>query len=395
MWSWSARLGVCALVCLGAFGSADLGPVAAQGLAEEVSEPPGPQVFASTDEGFGARAADGSFAVRLGGLLTMRNGLRDMAGSARTPFSEVRLARLAFGGHVGRPFLHYFLQAEFAGASGPRLLDAEVAFAPMSELRIRLGQFRLPVSRQFMTGLPQIGLTERSFVSDYFRVGRDTGIMAQGQAWAGRFEYYAGVFNGNGVNAGGNDNPELLYVARVVWAPLGALPYDETLAQEGGPLRMAVGVSGAHDRLARSHDQLSPTAGNFEAVSDPDLVRAVFGFDVTLTVAGLWLTVEGFRESRNPEGAGRYLGAGGFLQAGYFVDPALELVGRLNWLAPDTEATDLDGVRRLELGGNWYLAGNHAKLQLRYAYTEVDAEVAQLPAVATGHEEVLQCQLQI
>ncbi|MFT7582665.1 MAG: hypothetical protein ACI9MR_004347, partial [Myxococcota bacterium] len=50
---------------------------------------------------------------------------------------------------------------EFASGSG-RMLDFFLNYAISDGVQIRLGQWRMPLSRQFVTPAPRTGLVERS-----------------------------------------------------------------------------------------------------------------------------------------------------------------------------------------------------------------------------------------
>lgn len=236
-------------------------------------------------------------------------------------------------------------------------------------------------------------LPDRSVVSDFFRANRDTGLSAEGQLFSGRAEYRVGVFNGNGINTGGNDNRKVMVLGRIAFAPLGAVAYDETIARRDGDVRIAFGLGAYHDVKERAHSQVDLTTGMLVDVADPSLDRTAAGLDFVLRAGPFTFSTEAFVDRRRAQGVPEVVGAGLFAQAGLFVLPGqLELAARFNWLAPDVEASR--AVERYELGGTYYLFDARMKLQARYAYDHVDAGVSGVPLV-TGHSAQLQILLAI
>ncbi|MCB9604236.1 MAG: hypothetical protein H6720_28270 [Sandaracinus sp.] len=354
-----------------------------------IPEPPsGPQVLASVQDGFGFRSADGRQSLRIGALFSTRIGLDVPDAGDVTPFANVRLARLTVGGQLWGDHVRYFLNAEFAGK--PQLLDLEVDLQWRPELQFRIGQFRTPFSRQFIMPLFALQLPDRSIVSDYFRANRDTGISAEGQLFGGRAEYRVGVYNGNGINAGGNDNTKVMVLGRVAVAPLGPVAYDETIARNDGDVRIAFGLGAYHDVKERSHTQVNLDTGAIETIGDPSLDRTAGAFDFVLRAGPFTFSTEAFVDRRRARDVPDQIGVGAFAQAGLFVVPGtFEIAGRFNWLAPNVDDDASRGVERYELGATYYLFDAHLKIQGRYSYDHVDAGLTGMP-VATGHGVQLQ-----
>jgi hypothetical protein len=207
----------------------------------------------------------------------------------------------------------------------------ERAFTPA--LRLRLGQWKKPFSRQELTSDFALAFTERQASNSFAGSGRDLGVALhngyekspEGLEWA------LGVFNGttekstikitcedpadaSTCKAGlpSNVPTDLLpeAVARVGWNHGGIKGYSE-LDLEGGPLRFAAAAS---YRI------------RFEDFVDSSLYQQAVGVDAIVKVAGFDLSGAGFLSKVGEADAQ----LGGFGQLGYLVVPKhLALLARV------------------------------------------------------------------
>lgn len=357
---------------------------------------PSPIVIATEtlDQGLSIESDDERFRIRVGGILSLRAvGSLPTGETGRVSF-ETRLVRLNMGGHAFGPWLRYFMQVGFAGPSGVRLLDAEMSLAPAPAFRLRVGQYRTPYSRQFMTPIGELALPSRSVVSDRFRANRDTGALVQGRLLEGRLEYYAGVFDGNGVNHGGNDNPAMLWLGRLVVSPLGETVYDEIPALHGEvPPQLSLGVAGYHVRVHREETAVEPTTGQMGTRALPDERRTTAGVDLWFAAGPVTFTAEGHLQWREADDLGAWREGGAFAQLGVMLVPGiLDTAVRFDWLATDVD-DPAHALLRGELGLNWYVLANHLKLQVSYRYDAVPDGAENLPVAGEGHTITVQSQL--
>jgi hypothetical protein len=108
---------------------------------------------------------------------------------------EVRRVRLGVDGRWRR--LSYEVSVDPQDDSdGVAVKDAYGQFRFSRAARLRLGQFKLPGSREYGTSGRTTDFMERSAFADVAAAGRDLGGMVLGDV--GRFEYEAGVFVGDG-----------------------------------------------------------------------------------------------------------------------------------------------------------------------------------------------------
>lgn len=339
-----------------------------------------PIVSASPSDGFGVRSSDGRYSVRFGAILSPRVGLDVSDAGDVEPFARLHLARLLLSGNVLGPHIHYLVGVELTRE--PYLRDMEMTFECRPELQFRVGRFRIPFSRQFLTSRAVLQLTDRSLVSDFFRAGRGTGLALEGQLFERRAEYRVGVYD---AMSGTGPSNGLTAAARLGYAPFGPLALDETTARDAGDIRLAVGLSAYTTMLPRD------TAPGPEATAP--LERSAGGLDVALRAGPVGLSAEAFLDRRRYADVDDQVGVGAFVQAGVFVVPALlELTGRVGGLAQDPGSASDTSAWRAELGVTYYLLEAGVKLQAGYGYTSVPGVVRDLSATA-GHSAQLQAVL--
>jgi phosphate-selective porin len=120
---------------------------------------------------------------------------------------EIRRARLIFDGKLSENIGY---QVQLDGVK-PQLLDAKIDFKPLPEFGVTIGQFKIPFSTENYTSDNLLPFVERSTVVNSFAPGRDNGGNGRdvGLQFSGQFlrlggldrvEYFAGVFNGAGIN---------------------------------------------------------------------------------------------------------------------------------------------------------------------------------------------------
>lgn len=301
-------------------------------------------------------------------------------------YFEMPLVRPLLQARVFDGMFQLLVQPELAGAN-PRLLDLHLDFVLDPAFRIRVGQFRTPMSRAFITPIIMLQMPDRGVVSDTFRAGRDTGLMVFGTA--GPFEYALGVFNGAGINARLGDTPAPMVVGRAMITPYGEAPYDETPSlTRDSPSGLAVGVDG----FFRERDVALP--------GDPEMVRTTGtgGIDVALVEGPFALFAEGYVRGQTVAGSPWQTSWGAYAQAGLFVVPRIfEISVRAGLVDPDVDVSG-DFVQSYEgtLAGYFFFEevayGNHLKLNLRYRFADTATGFGPL-APGSSHQVMLQLQV--
>ncbi len=246
---------------------------------------------------------------------------------------SVANARFRLEGRLDGGF-EYFFQTAFT--QSPAVLDARVGYRAAEALTLDAGLFKAPVSREFLTGAGSIDFVNRSRVVAGLAPGRQIGVQARGFARAGRLEYRAGVFNGNGIQPGGNDDGRLMYAARLGWWPWGG-------PGNSAPTRRAeVGLS-----VARSDDDAAPVPLFGAAFAGR---RLVLGADTRWRSGPTLVAAELVLARLNPAGpAGTVAPQGWHATLGRHVTPRSQLLVRWDALRGDGVVPDGD---QLVLGWN-------------------------------------------
>ena len=322
------------------------------------------RALAGLEEGFAVTSADERFGLGIGFLGQMRYQVEESDGEIDHGF-VLPVVRPFLDAYLWDDKVHVFVMPELA-PSQPRLLDAQVTVNLHQAFGLHLGQYRPFYSRGFMTGLPVQLLPDRGPVVDEFRVDRDLGVTAFGRPLAGRLEYYVGILNGEGPNAVGNVDPNMLYTGRVVVAPLGPVGYTQTpgLGEDALPFRVAFGANGYTNVVEESEVVTDPMTGQDVTVALPDRREMGASADVALRWDRLSSQGEYFWRRRTREGGPDTTAWGAYGQVG-----VMAIRDRLQ-LGFRTGVLDLEDrpniVVPLEPGFNVFIADNHAKVQFRY-----------------------------
>ena len=346
----------------------------------------GPLFFASLDRGLGVSTADSSFSAELHFFAQIRLDAVS-ADTVRGPASRVAMARPVLRGKLLRPWIQYFIQPELAGRSAT-LLDAEITIQPHPAIGVRVGQFLTPFSREFL--VPPFRLLFPDFAPSnvFFRDNRDLGAMVFGMPADGHLEYYAGVFNGNGINQvpGGG---RIMAIARLAANLRGKPVYSETPQFDDTQPQVSIGINGTYGR----HD-LPLDAGGLPTVPAEVAPYATVGLDLALSRGACVLQTEGYARWQQLSGGATVWAAGGYLHGGCFV------YRRYLQLAARGDVIDANVVTNAVIKSQaealfvYYVRGNHLKLLLRYAYGNTRSRDDNVPAAAS-HGLTLQGQLQL
>lgn len=341
-------------------------------------------------------------------------------GSADT--FNVRRARLYFMGHLFDPDLRYFIQLraetgeEAANAAAVQLFDWNFQFTKWRWANIWAGQYKVLFNRAQINSTASMQFAERALVMDAFTASaldrRDIGITLMNDQDL-PFNYYFGVFNGQGPNVtglgsfqsedvfGGNDfrqrqyaiganfrnnANELMYVARLNWNIMGNPGYAEgDLAYSQTP-QISVGGGYAYNpavNTSSSYDSADPANSNFSLQSDlTDLTIAkrqlgatgngrllgngvlnltTWALDANIKYRGWSLHSEFyFRNNTLREqvirNIPRQLGnsTGWYVQSGYYLIPKrLEVAARYAYWDPDTKASE-DLIKQVDASLSYY-----------------------------------------
>ncbi|HEX7477544.1 MAG TPA: hypothetical protein VF331_07035 [Polyangiales bacterium] len=281
---------------------------------------------------------------------------------------------------AGKPFT---LATSSDVLSQSPILDFYVELSQLRDAHVRIGQTKVPFSRERL--LPDGGLSfvRRSLVDQAFGFDRDIGVSVSSEDLLGQglLRYYAGIYSAELPNSTlqslGAGDVGLLYVGRVELTPLGATAASPRELAASAEPRLGLGLayaflqsdaSGPYARQALGH-----TLGPISTLPMIDFNAHNLTADLLLQVAGLCvLTAVSYRKvapSGIPNGARD--GWGWTAQAGYLLDQQwpLELVAIYSMLraAPHKES-NLPEQNELGGGFNYYFEGHALKLQADYTH---------------------------
>lgn len=232
-------------------------PVDGSGTAAE-AQPPRSLEF-SPGKGLVLSSPDAKHQLKVG-LFThvLYRVAHDEATDETTQLFTVRRARLKLGGYAFGVHNKFFMHLAFA----PRdlqireghptrspIFDWYLDFDYIRDFTVRVGQYRVPYSRQRRIPIGKVMMADRSLANFEFNLDRDVGVSVRSPdiAGLGFLRYDAGVFIGEGRDAFAADGFGMLYVARVEALPLGMFgDYSETDRKRGKKPRLSLGAAYAY-----------------------------------------------------------------------------------------------------------------------------------------------------
>jgi phosphate-selective porin OprO and OprP len=303
----------------------------------------------------------------------------ESAGDSRGSF-RIRRAKLKFEGWFYQPWLQYEVQTNWPGISsanlGNYLEDANINWdvtKGKKQFMVKIGQYKVPFGLQELTSSGSQQFVDRSFTSNFYFRGRDTGATVWGVLGNNKFEYRAGLFNGNGLTRSANDNDKFQYNARVTFQPNGAVPlgtYSGAHQSESDFETRALGkpiftVSAAFEQNDLSFVNSDQKTNIRSTLWEVDAMFKYRGFSAT--GAYIW-------GKRKPQaGAVEFDTSGWYAQAGYFLKPEKwEIAARYG----ETDPSDLvgpDKVKELRGGLNFFYARHALKVQADFARIETES----------------------
>jgi len=88
--------------------------------------------------------------------------------------------------------------------------DVYVNLRPFNALQLQAGKFKIPFSREQLTGSTDLDFLYRSLAAEILAPNRDVGFMLHGRAWRRTVAYAIGTFRGDGENTPNFEPPPLL-----------------------------------------------------------------------------------------------------------------------------------------------------------------------------------------
>ncbi len=358
-----------------------------QGLLDKYLGP----VEVGYKKGFFFRTRDDKFSMKMTGRIQMRYGYEDLDNNHDTEEEQdnssfrLRRARLKWDGHA---YKHFKYKIELAlkstgtkdGSKAVEVIDWWASYNKNPALSVQFGQWKVPFNRQRVVSSSKQQMIDRATAQDEFTMNRQIGAMLHGKLFNKKFEYYAGMFNGNRRNESSNGNNEHLYIARVSWNPFGAYgkgigEMESDLAWSEKPkahLSAAIAFDGGADETIALKRVGTITAKEVDRTS----IVVEYGLKYkgfSTNAEAYWRKYDGIDTSvldTNPSTS--VIDRGFFVQGGYFLIPKkFEVAGRYSLVDFDNQRTT-DAVRETAVGLNWYFAGHNKKVQVNWVREETE-----------------------
>ncbi|MFT7622271.1 MAG: hypothetical protein ACI9WU_001439 [Myxococcota bacterium] len=227
---------------------------------------------------------DGKYKARLGGRFQTRLTLVQPGADgalSELGFSIPR-ARLKLGGTAFTEGLSYNFQVGF-GKGKASLKDYFVTYFVSDSFGIRVGQSKMPFSRQQLTSTTRQAMVDRPMTEKAFGTGRDIGLYLLSNVKKSNLEWAVGFFNGTGENTVTTQLRPTI-VGRIGYHSDGMKGYSEG-DLEGGAFRWA---AAANFKLNLDMDNGSPRTETLQ--SGVDFMIKAHGFSAT---GGVFLGLTG------------------------------------------------------------------------------------------------------
>jgi len=299
----------------------------------------------------------------------------------------IQRARLTMKGHVFSDDIKFKFQTDY-GKGRASLKDFYVNFKLGKGLHVRLGQWKRPFSRQYLTSSGKQEFVDREITDDAFGRGRDVGFAVHNNyEKSPTFEWVIGVFNGTGVKSSLSGDVEVdidtgegditsgkftnvpdqlnpTVVARVGYNHGGIKGYSEA-DLEGGGFRFSVGAS------VRAALNVLDDSRDMELAAQGDFIMKMSG----LSLSGAFYY----------DDAQMYMGF--HTQLGYVLNKKYQPVVRYARLNPDGDENDSQEIAG---GVSVYFYGHKLKWQ-----TDVGARMQDVPGADGETEYLVRSQLQL
>ena len=281
-------------------------------------------------------------------------------------------------GFTGKAFdrLTFNLSINAAGSGAGILQQAWFDVKVREAFAIRVGKFKTPFSHAYLTTLGEslmptlpVSLTSSvimpyvlNAVTPNIGLGFDLGVEIHGLV-KDRWGYEVGIFNGAGASTNSatktfSDDwhiPSLLYAGRLTYMPRGVMPSNQGDPRRLHEDKMLFGLSGS----------LNVESEN-ESTNDTRLGAEFAWLHRKLYLAAeLYYMNVGFTRRQKIDETYHYLG--GYVQAGYFVAPRVQLAARYDMF--NRNGADKDGFLNMPaVGVNYFFRGCNLKLQAMYQF---------------------------
>ena len=270
-----------------------------------------------------------------------------------------------------------FLGLEFNRAIP--VMFAHVTYQPLPEIGVRVGLFKAPLSRQFLTIPWRRSFPSDAMASGTFKLGWHVGVALSGSVAKHLFDYELSVTK-SPTTSKATQAEDVLVAGRVSTQPLGPMPaFEGDFAQSPDPLLM-IGLSAAYNPSGKSYYVKRTDTHGFDK-KDIHTEQFVLAADLSLAWRGLYVggevyyrdiwpdhTTRSKLKTSDPNQDGLTESFGWYFQASYFLwAKHIELAARVSMVRAALEIKDDD---KWAASGvlNLYPFGYAVVVQAEYTY---------------------------
>lgn len=341
-------------------------------------------------KGFTLTSPDEKFQLTLGGVLQTRYSFTDLEVNTPTaPDSskfETKSLKLVLSGYAYKNDLTYEVQTNFVQGGSTKLLErGYINYRYIDEVQLLVGQTNVPFGRQWLNATTGLEFVDRSYASDAFRAGYDTGLKLHGKIADSLITYDAGIYGGVGQSTYRATNNNA-FAARVTVNPFGPVAYNEgdldhsskpllsigadyytdtlkaTFTHASGTTKASTALETNNLDLAGSNGWLGKGLSKFNSSEKVDI--SSYSVDAAFKWNGVSVQSEFLRGEAEGTNSHKQLRSEGFyVQTGYFVIPkTVELAVRYSYVdldrdTPNRHIVDTTGAV------SWYINKHNLKVQ--------------------------------
>lgn len=307
----------------------------------------------------------------------------------------IRRARLKFSGFVFKPGFEYKIELGLSNRDmqvkgkdsdyANIVLDAYMRFKLHQNLKLRVGQFKMPGNRERIISSGSLQFVDRSIINSRFNIDRDAGFMLENKSVINGvvLKQYLAMSTGEGRNRLSEDIG-FCYSGRFEFLPLGEFSdkgdmVGSAIVREEAP-KLSIGVSGSfNDNAQRSRGQLGDYLYESRDLStlETDFMFKYQGFSAMGEAALRHTSHAITHDLELQEFEYVYKGKGWNAQAGYMFKSNWEVAARVSDLHPHREIqemTDRQTDYTVALSKFW--VGHNLKVQADLTLSQQNAYVS-------------------
>jgi len=272
-------------------------------------------------------------------------------------------ARIGVTGNIPYDFSYYMVleTSPFINGENPYLLDAFVSYRRWNWLKMSLGSFKTPFSRELLTPCHSLHTVYRSTVVDQIIAPqRDLGFMIMGGDDTTFLRYSLGIMNGFGIRADNNHKKDI--VGRIVLQPFSGFN---------------IGANFRHGYPTNDEDTRTTYGADFEANLGNLMVQGEYIYD-----EGDYNRAAGGGCGSEPMVLGEER-SGGYLMAGYMTSRNVQPVFKYEFFESGVNEYREDNMT---FGINAFF-NDWTRLQVNYLYR------ADEPIEVSNDEVIVQLQV--